>query len=146
VGVRDPRRSIVVGVKVLCRPRMSVVRCKLPAMTKVETSSVAAAHAGEHADVRRAVELVGQILASSVSSRSTLDGFLHAKLGRSGSDVVCESRKLSSIGHVTVGLASITVPALREAVRKPAVDVNSQSELSRAVPAFERSPSHSRIS
>lgn len=66
---------------------------------------MAAALAGEHADVRRAVELVGQILAGSVTSRTTLDGFLQASLGRSGSDLVCESRKLSSIGHVTVGLA-----------------------------------------
>jgi hypothetical protein len=61
--------------------------------------------AGENADVRRAVELVGQILAGSVTSRTTLDGFLHAALGRSGSDLVCDSRKISSVGHVTVGLA-----------------------------------------
>jgi transitional endoplasmic reticulum ATPase len=74
-------------------------------MTEVEVSSVAAALAGEHDDVRRAVELVGQILAGSVTSRTTMDGFLHASLGRSGSDLVCESRKLSSIGHITVGLA-----------------------------------------
>ncbi|OMC44027.1 ATP-binding protein [Mycobacterium sp. IS-1264] len=74
-------------------------------MSQLGASSVAAALAGEHADVRRAVELVGQILAGSVTSRTTLDGFLQASLGRSGSDLVCESRKLSSIGHVTVGLA-----------------------------------------
>jgi transitional endoplasmic reticulum ATPase len=74
-------------------------------MSEVEMSSAAVALAGEHADVRRAVELVGQILAGSVTSRTTLDGFLHATLGRSGSDLVCGSRKLSSIGHVTVGLA-----------------------------------------
>jgi transitional endoplasmic reticulum ATPase len=74
-------------------------------MSEVEMSSAAVALAGEHADVRRAVELVGQILAGSVTSRTTLDGFLHATLGRSGSDLVCDSRKLSSIGHVTVGLA-----------------------------------------
>jgi transitional endoplasmic reticulum ATPase len=66
---------------------------------------VAVALAGEHEEVRRAVELVGQILTGSVSSRTTLDGFLQASFGRSGSDLVCESRKLSSIGHVTAGLA-----------------------------------------
>jgi transitional endoplasmic reticulum ATPase len=74
-------------------------------MSEVGAPSVAVALAGEHADVRRAVELVGQILAGSVTSRTTLDGFLQASLGRFGSDLVCESRKLSSIGHVTVGLA-----------------------------------------
>jgi transitional endoplasmic reticulum ATPase len=74
-------------------------------MSEMGAPSVAVALAGEHADVRRAVELVGQILAGSVTSRTTLDGFLQASLGRSGSDLVCESRKLSSIGHVTVGLA-----------------------------------------
>ncbi|MCH9736967.1 MAG: ATP-binding protein [Actinomycetia bacterium] len=63
-----------------------------------------AALAGEGADVRRAVELVGQILVGSVTSRATLEGFLHGSLGRSGSEVVCESRKLSSIGHITAGL------------------------------------------
>jgi transitional endoplasmic reticulum ATPase len=74
-------------------------------MSEVGASSVAVALAGEHADVRRAVELVGQILTGSVTSRTTLDGSLQATLGRSGSDLVCESRKLSSIGHVTAGLA-----------------------------------------
>ena len=46
-----------------------------------ETAAEAAvALAGEHADVRRAVELVGQILSGAVISRTTLDGFLHANL------------------------------------------------------------------
>jgi transitional endoplasmic reticulum ATPase len=74
-------------------------------MSEVEASAGALALAGENGCVRRAVELVGQILAGSVSSRTTLDGFLHATLGRSGSDLVCDSRNLSSIGHITVGLA-----------------------------------------
>jgi transitional endoplasmic reticulum ATPase len=74
-------------------------------MSEVQVSSVAVALAGEHPDVRRAVELVGQILTGSVTSRTTLDGFLQETLGRSGSELVCDSRKLSSIGHVTVGLA-----------------------------------------
>lgn len=69
-----------------------------------EVSSAAATLAGEHVDVRRAVELVGQILVGSVDARTTLEGFLHGSLGRSGSAVVCESRSLSSIGHVTAGL------------------------------------------
>lgn len=69
-----------------------------------ESTNSAAVLAGERADVRRAVELIGQLLLGSVSERSTLEGFLHSNLGKSGSDVVCESRKLSSIGHVTVGL------------------------------------------
>lgn len=47
---------------------------------------------------------MGQILAGSVTSRPTLEGVLHTGLGRSGSEVVCESRELSSIGHVTAGL------------------------------------------
>ena len=84
---------------------MSVHGGRLLAMSELEVSSAAVALAGEHADVRRAVELVGQILAGSVTSRTTLDGFLHATLGLSGSDLVCDSRKLSSTGHVTVGLA-----------------------------------------
>lgn len=69
-----------------------------------EVGSSVAALAGEGADVRRAVELVGQILVGSVTSRATLEGFLHTSLGRSGSEVVCEYRKLSSIGHITAGL------------------------------------------
>ena len=69
-----------------------------------ESTNSAAVLAGERAEVRRAVELIGQLLLGSVSERSTLEGFLHSNLGKSGSNVVCESRKLSSIGHVTVGL------------------------------------------
>ncbi len=61
--------------------------------------------AGEARDVRRAVEVLGQILTSSAPTRATFDGFLHSSLGRYGSDVVCESRWLSSIGHITAGLA-----------------------------------------
>ena len=48
--------------------------------------------------------MVGRILLGSVNTRATLEGFLHAHLGRSGADVVCESRNLSSIGHITAGL------------------------------------------
>ena len=70
-----------------------------------EIEAMNAILAGESADVRRAVELIGQILAGSVTSRTTFGGFVQANLGRSGSDLVCESRKLSSIGHITVGLA-----------------------------------------
>lgn len=69
------------------------------------TSPLAAALAGEPSDVRRAVEVLGQILTGAVTSRATFEGFLHASLGRYDSEVVCESRLLSSIGHVTVGLA-----------------------------------------
>lgn len=69
-----------------------------------ESNGAAAVLAGERTDVRRAVELVGQLLIGSVGERPTLQGFLHSSLGKSGSDVVCESRSLSSIGHVTVGL------------------------------------------
>ena len=61
--------------------------------------------AGEPRDVRRAIEVLGRILIGSVPSRTTFDGFLHSSLGRSNSEVVCESRSLSSIGHVTAGLA-----------------------------------------
>jgi hypothetical protein len=64
-----------------------------------------AALAGEARDVRRAMEVLGQILTGSVTSRATFDGFLHSSLGRCGSEVVCESRLLTSVGHVTAGLA-----------------------------------------
>jgi transitional endoplasmic reticulum ATPase len=83
---------------------MSVGQGTLSGMSEIQ-HVVAAALAGEHADVRRAVELVGQILTGSVTSRTTLESFLHTSLARSGSDLVCESRKLSSIGHITAGLA-----------------------------------------
>lgn len=61
--------------------------------------------AGEPRDVRRAVEVIGHMLTSAVPSRTSFDGFLHSSLGRFDSDVVCESRSLSSIGHITAGLA-----------------------------------------
>jgi transitional endoplasmic reticulum ATPase len=61
--------------------------------------------AGESRDVRRALEVLGRILTDNVSTRTTFDGFLHSSLGRFDSDVVCESRSLSSIGHITAGLA-----------------------------------------
>jgi transitional endoplasmic reticulum ATPase len=64
-----------------------------------------AALAGEPFYVRRAVEVLGQILSDSVTTRATFDGFLHASLGRYSSEVVCESRLLTSVGHVTAGLA-----------------------------------------
>lgn len=82
---------------------MSVVLSALAFMSEMSNAAVTLAR--EHVDVRRAVELVGQILVGSVDARTTLEGFLHASLGRSGSDVVCESRSLSSIGHITAGLA-----------------------------------------
>jgi transitional endoplasmic reticulum ATPase len=65
--------------------------------------------AGEPRDVRRALEVLGQLLTDSVDTRTTFDGFLHSSLGRFDSDVVCESRSLSSIGHVTAGLALATL-------------------------------------
>ncbi|MCV7032100.1 AAA family ATPase [Mycobacterium sherrisii] len=74
-------------------------------MSGIEPPSVAAALASEHPDVRRAVELVGQILVGSVTSSTSSSGFLQATLGHPVSELVCESRKLSSIGHITVGLA-----------------------------------------
>lgn len=77
----------------------------LLSMSDVEPSALAAVLAGEDSSVRRAVQLVGQILTGSVTTQVTLAGFLHAMLGRSGSDLVCESRRLSSIGHVAAGLA-----------------------------------------
>jgi len=61
--------------------------------------------AGEPRDVQRAIEVLGRILIGTVPSRVTFDSFLHSSLGRSDSEVVCESRSLSSIGHVTAGLA-----------------------------------------
>jgi len=66
---------------------------------------LAAALAGESREVRRAVEVLGQILTGTLTTRATFEGFLHSSLGRYDSEVVCEVRVLSSIGHVTVGLA-----------------------------------------
>ena len=68
-------------------------------------SPLAAALAGEPRDVQRAVEVLGQILTGTVTSRATFDGFLHSAFGRHGSDVVCESRWLTAVGHLTAGLA-----------------------------------------
>jgi ATPase family protein associated with various cellular activities (AAA) len=70
-----------------------------------DCSPLAAAVAGESRDVQRAIEVLGQILTGSITPRATFEGFLHSSLGRSDSDVVCESRPLSSIGHITAGLA-----------------------------------------
>ena len=68
-------------------------------------SPLAAAVAGESRKVQRALEVLGQILTGSVTSRATFDGFLHSSFGLHGSDLVCESRWLTAIGHVTAGLA-----------------------------------------
>ena len=65
--------------------------------------------AGEPHDVRRALEVLGQLLTDTVDTRTTFDGFLHSSLGRLDSEVVCESRSLSSIGHITAGLALATL-------------------------------------
>jgi transitional endoplasmic reticulum ATPase len=55
------------------------------------------------------MEVLGQILTGSVASRVSMDGFLYASLGRYGSDLVCESHKLSSVSQVTAGLALAAV-------------------------------------
>ncbi|WP_231748645.1 ATP-binding protein [Mycobacterium sp. M26] len=65
--------------------------------------------AGESRTVQRAVEVLGQILTGSVNSRTTVDGFLYAHLGSYGTDLVCESQKLSPLGLVTAGLALAAV-------------------------------------
>ncbi|HNF06576.1 MAG TPA: ATP-binding protein [Mycobacterium sp.] len=72
-------------------------------------SSPPAALAGESRAVQRAVEVLGQILTGSVDARVSVDGFLHTHLGRYGSDLVCESHKLSPISQVTAGLALAAV-------------------------------------
>ncbi|WP_232004966.1 ATP-binding protein [Mycobacterium sp. ACS1612] len=69
------------------------------------SSSLASVLAGEPHDVRRALEVLGRILTDNVSTRTTFDGFLHSSLGRFDSDVICEARSLSSVGHITAGLA-----------------------------------------
>lgn len=53
--------------------------------------------------------MLGQILTGSVNSGTTVDGFLYKHLGSYGSDLVCESQKLSPIGLVTAGLALAAV-------------------------------------
>ena len=40
-----------------------------------------------------------------MTSRTTMDGVLTRDSRSFGSNLVCDSRKLSSIGHLTVGLA-----------------------------------------
>lgn len=55
------------------------------------------------------MEVLGQILTGSVDSRVSVDGFLHTCLGRYGTDLVCESHKLSPISQVTAGLALAAV-------------------------------------
>ena len=55
------------------------------------------------------MEVLGQILTGSVDARVSVDGFLHTHLGRYGSDLVCESHKLSPISQVTAGLALAAV-------------------------------------
>jgi hypothetical protein len=69
------------------------------------TSPIAAALAGEARDVRRAVQVLGQILTDATPTGSTFDGFLYSSLGRFGADAVCESRWLNTLGHATAGLA-----------------------------------------
>ena len=49
--------------------------------------------------------MLGQILTGATPSGATFDAFLYSSLGRFGSDVVCESRWLNPLGHVTAGLA-----------------------------------------
>lgn len=61
--------------------------------------------AGESPSVQRAVELIGQMLSATVTRTLTVDGFLHAHLGCSGADVVCETRRLTPIAYTAVGLA-----------------------------------------
>ena len=83
----------------------------------LEPSSPGAALAGEAVDVRRAVEMVGQILLGSVNTRATLEGLVHAHLGRSGADVVCQSRNLSSIGRTVLVHGEVSRPRLISTVR-----------------------------
>ena len=73
--------------------------------TAPTTNPIAAALSGEARDVRRAVEVLGQILTDAAPSGASFEAFLHSSLHRSASDVVCESSWLNTIGHVTVGLA-----------------------------------------
>ncbi|HTI76914.1 MAG TPA: ATP-binding protein [Mycobacterium sp.] len=70
-----------------------------------DRSPLAAAVAGETRDVQRALEVLGQILTGSVTSRATFDGFLNSSFGLHGSDLVCESRWLTAVGHLSAGLA-----------------------------------------
>jgi transitional endoplasmic reticulum ATPase len=60
--------------------------------------------AGEYPETLRAVELVGQILTGSVRPQG-VDGFLLTALGLPAQDLVSDSREVSSVGHITTGLA-----------------------------------------
>lgn len=68
-------------------------------------SPVATALAGEARDVRRALQVLGEILTDAAPRGASFDGFLYSSLGRAAADVVCESSWLSNLSHITVGLA-----------------------------------------
>lgn len=68
------------------------------------------------------MEVLGQILTGSVDARVSVDGFLHAHLGRYGTDLVCESHKLSPISQVTAGLALAAVIDEHDPVIGPGED------------------------
>jgi transitional endoplasmic reticulum ATPase len=67
-------------------------------------SPVAAALAGEARDVRRALQVLGQILTDAAPTGASFEAFVHASLGRSMSGVVCETRWLTTLGHVAVAM------------------------------------------
>lgn len=60
--------------------------------------------AGEQRDVRRALELLGQILVGAASPQNTADAFLAKHFGTPAVELVSESRILSTVDHTTVGL------------------------------------------
>ena len=66
--------------------------------------------------------MLGQILTGSVNAGTTVDGFLYKHLGRYGSELVCESQKLSPIGLVTAGLALAAVMERHEPPIGPGED------------------------
>ncbi|MUM17533.1 ATP-binding protein [Mycobacterium sp. CBMA271] len=60
--------------------------------------------AGEQSDVRRALELLGQILVGAASPQNTADAFLAKHFGTPAVELVKETRNLSAVEHTTVGL------------------------------------------
>lgn len=60
--------------------------------------------AGEQRDVRRALELLGEILVGAASPKDTAAAFLAKHFGVPAGELISESRDLSAVEHITAGL------------------------------------------
>ncbi|MFC5937525.1 MULTISPECIES: AAA family ATPase [Mycobacterium avium complex (MAC)] len=69
------------------------------------TASVAEILAAEPPPVRRALEVLGQLLIGGLPEHETARAFLRRHLEADVAHLVCETRRLSPVGHITAGLA-----------------------------------------